>query len=368
MRLKCALITLPLMAVLTLPAHAADLTFSNAAGTTVTFYGQVNLTYQGVDDGRDTYDSFVDNSNSTSRVGFWIDGKLFDNRFRFNLETGLGIKNTAETSQTEDANWIDWQRTDIRKLEVVSSGNFGAIWLGQGSMATDGAAEVDNSGTSLAGYSNLADTAGGFFFRDGEALSDVTIGGVFRNLDGSRRFRLRYDTPEFSGFTISAAAGTDVLSEDDDATYYDAALRYGHENDTFALDAAMGYSWKDDDGEMTEQALASASATHLPSGLNLTLAMGEQMSDEGQYLYAKLGWRGDLVPVGETAIAADIYDGSDFGTVGSESGSWGVTAVQQFADIGLEAFLGYRVYDHDDVPGADYEDISTVLVGARWKF
>jgi hypothetical protein len=368
MTLHRVLMTFPALAAFALPAGAADLTFSNAAGTTATFYGQVNLTFQGVDDGEDTYQNFVDNGNSASRVGLWIDGTLWGNTARFNFETALGIKSTSETNQVDDPDWIDWQRTDIRKLEVVYSGDFGAVWAGQGSMATDNAAEIDNSGTSVVGYSSLADTAGGFFFRDGVALSGTTIGNVFKNFDGSRRFRLRYDTPDMSGFVLSAAAGNDVLSETDEANYYDTALRYGYKDDTVALNAAIGYSWKDDQGDTTEQALASASVTHVPTGINVTLAAGEQMSDEGQYLYLKLGWAGDVLAFGRTAVSADIYNGSDFGVSGSASDAWGVQLVQAFDDQGLEAYLGYRSYAYNDVPGTDYQDIGTVLFGARWKF
>jgi hypothetical protein len=368
MRLHRTLMTVPAVAAMALPAHAVDLTFSNDAGTTATFYGQVNLTFQSVDDGEETYQEFVDNSNSTSRVGLWIDGTLFDTSLRFNFETGLGIKNTAETSQTGDADWIDWQRTDIRKLEVVSSGDFGAIWVGQGSMATDGAAEIDNSGTSVVGYVNLADTAGAFLFRDGDDLSGVSIGSAFKDFDGPRRFRLRYDTPEYSGFVLSGAVGNEVLSETDEATYYDLALRYGLENDTVSLDAGIGYLWKDDDGETTEQAMASVSATHLPTGVNVTAAVGEEVSGMGQYVYAKVGWNGEILPYGATALSADIYNGSDLGTDGSNSDSWGVQAVQRFDDYGLETYLGYRVYSYEDDSAADYEDLSAVLFGARWKF
>jgi hypothetical protein len=368
MKLKRALISGAVLTASVLPSQAEDLKFTNSNGTTATFYGQVNLTYQGVDDGVESYDSFVDNSNSTSRVGLWIDGTLFENRFRFNFEAGLGLKNTAETSQLEDENWIDWQRTDIRKLEVVSSGDFGAIWVGQGSMATDGVAEVDNSGTSVVGYVNLPDTAGAFEFRDGADLSGTTVSNVFKDFDGPRRFRVRYDTPDFSGFVFSAALGDEILAEGDEATYYDAALRYSYADETIDVDAGLGYSWKDNEGDMTEQAIASASMTHLPTGLNFTLAMGEQMSDGGNYIYAKLGWRGDLVAAGETALSADIYNGNDFGALGSESSSWGLQAVQQFSDLGMEAYLGYREYAYDQVAGAAYQDLSTILLGARWKF
>jgi hypothetical protein len=368
MTLQRALLTLPATALLAFPAGAVDLTFSNDAGTTTTFYGQVNLTYQGVDDGVETYDNFVDNSNSTSRVGLWIDGTLYGNRTRFNFETALGIENTAETNQITDPSWIDWQRTDIRKLEVVYSGDFGAVWFGQGSMATDGAAEIDNSGTSVVGYVNLPDTAGSFQFRDGTALSGIAIGDVFKDFDGPRRFRLRYDTPDYSGFMFSAAYGQDVLAESDDADYYDAAVRYGLENGAFELDAAVGYNWKDDEGEMTEQAIASASVTHLPTGLNLTVAAGDQITDEGRYFYTKLGWRGDLLSYGGTALSVDYYDGADFEVAGSSSSSWGVQAVQSFDDLGLEGYVGYRVFELEDIPGSDFQDMSALLIGARWKF
>ena len=356
--------------IMAAPASAADLVFNSKSGATTTFYGQINLTYQGVDDGTDTYQEFVDNSNSGSRVGLWIDTPLVGNRFRFNFETSLGLKTTADTSQTEDENWIDWQRTDIRKLEGVYSGDFGAFWFGQGSMATDGVAEIDNSGTSVAGYVNLADTAGSYEFRDGDVLSGITIGDAFKDFDGPRRFRIRYDTPEFSGFYVSAAYGQDILADDDDADYYDAALRYSFESDVYKLDAGIGYAWKndDDDDDTVEQVIASGSLTHITTGLSLTLAAGDQNNDGGRYFYTKLGWSGDLISYGSTAVALDYYDGSDFEISGSNSTSWGFQAVQRFDDLGLEAYLGYRDFAYDDVAGADYQDLNTVLVGARWKF
>lgn len=351
------------------PAVAADLVFTNQSGATTTLYGQINLTYQGVDDGTDSYQDVVDNSNSGSRVGLWFETPLAGNRFRFNLEAGLGLRNTADTSQTDDEEWIDWQRTDIRKLEGVYSGAFGAFWFGQGSMATDGVAEIDNSGTSVAGYVNLADTAGGYEFRDGDVLSGITIGDAFKDFDGPRRFRIRYDTPEFSGFYVSAAYGQEVLAEDDDADYYDAALRYSFESAAFKIDAGLGYAWKDaDDADTVEQVTASGSLTHIPTGLSLTLAAGDQNNDGGNYVYTKIGWSGDLISYGSTAVALDYYDGSDFEISGSSSTSWGFQAVQRFDDLGLEAYLGYRDFAYEDVPGADYQDLNAVLVGARWKF
>ena len=51
-------------------------------------------------------------------------------------------------SQFDDLPDWDFPATNIRKAEVAfANEHFGKLWLGQGSMASDGSAEVDNSGT-----------------------------------------------------------------------------------------------------------------------------------------------------------------------------------------------------------------------------
>jgi len=362
--------TVPIVAALCVaaaPAAALDLKFSNKSGATVTFYGQINLVFQFVDDGTDSYSDFVDNSNSVSRLGFRVEMPVGGNKLTFNAEVGLGLKNTADTSQTDDGDWIDWQRTDIRKFEVSYSGGFGTLWLGQGSMATDGAAEIDNSGTAVIGYGIMADTAGGYEFRSDGVLSGITVGDTFKDFDGSRRMRIRYDTPSLSGFTLSAAYGQDVLSESDEAEYYDAAVRYKLDGETIGIDSALGYSWKDDDGSNTEYLIGSATFTHKPSGASLTVAAGDNQTGDGSYYYAKLGWKGRVVKFGHTAVSIDYYDGADFEVDGSSSQAWGIQAVQAFDDLQIEALLGYRAYSFS-APGADYHDLDTLLVGARWRF
>ncbi|MFG6082525.1 porin [Paracoccus litorisediminis] len=365
---KKLLILAPGLCLAALPGWAEDLTFTHPSGATATFYGQLNLTYQRVDDGEESFDDFVDNGNSVSRLGFWVDVPMGENKLRFNFETGLGFKTTSDTNQIDDPDWIDWQRTDLRKFEAVYIANFGSVWIGQGSMATDGVAEIDNSGTSVVGYANLPDTAGGYEFRDGDTLSGVSIGDTFKDFDGSRRFRVRYDTPEFSGFTFSAAYGEEILAEDDDATYYDVALRYAYDTDVYKAAAGIGYAWKSDDDDDTEQLVASTSIQHLPTGLSATLAAGDGRDDNGSYGYIKLGWAGDLIDYGSTAVSIDYFDGSDYVISGSDSKSWGIQAVQKFDDYNLEAYLGYREYQFDDDTGADYQDISALLLGTRWKF
>ncbi|MTH79744.1 porin [Paracoccus aestuariivivens] len=360
------LLLAPGLCLSALPALADNLTFTHPSGATATFYGQLNSTYQRVDDGEKSYDDFVDNGNSGSRLGFWIDVPMGANTLRFNVETALGLKSTSDTSQYNHGADLDWRRTSLRKFEGVYSGNFGAVWFGQGSMATDGAAEIDNSGTGIVGYVGLADASGGYEFRNGSALSGITISDAFKDFDGDRRFRVRYDTPEFSGFKVSAAYGEEILAEDDDAKYYDVALRYSLANDVVKLDAGLGYAWKDAE-ETTEQVIASASMMHVPTGLNLTVSAGDQ-KDGGNYGYVKAGWSGDVNNYGKTALSVDYYDGSDYQIADSDSKSWGVQAVQSFDDLNMDAYMGYRKYEFADNSGADYQDLSSLLVGANWKF
>ena len=85
---------------------------------------------------------------------------------------------------------------------------------GQGSMATDGIAEIDLSGTKIAAFSSVDKPAGGFLLRlpDGK-LATTRIADVFDNFDGdcirgvnsdgSRKLRLRYATPALLGFRAS---------------------------------------------------------------------------------------------------------------------------------------------------------------------
>jgi hypothetical protein len=190
---------------------------SNDTGGSVTFYGQLSPTFQFFDDGTETYSNLADNANSNSRLGFNFDQDLNGNRFRFTYEAAIGFPQTSEFSQEGDDPFWEWQVTDLRKAEVRYRGAFGEVYLGQGSMATDGSAGADLFGTTIVGTVTMSDSAGSYQFRDDDTknLSGIAIGDVFDDFDGSRRFRIRYDTPEFNGFSGAVAYGTNELSEGD---------------------------------------------------------------------------------------------------------------------------------------------------------
>ena len=351
-------------------SFAGPLGYANASGGSASFYGQLSPTYLGFDDGRESYGNLADNAISNARVGFNLDQKYADDlSLRFNFETALGAPQSSAFSQGFEPIWT-WEKTDIRHLELILASRLGKLAVGQGSMATDGAPRSDLSGTGLAGYVNRADSAGGYYFVDSDtgALSGVTIGNAFKDYNGGRQFRLRYDTPDFHGLSAAAAYGVNVLTEGNDNDYYDVAVNYGGDLGDFRIAGSVGWSWIFDPGSdaTTDQRMGSVSVLHKPTGLNASVAAGAS-PDNGSYVYGKFGWTGDVVTAGGTAVAVDYYAGEDFDTDGSASESWGIEATQAFDKANLEVYAGWIQYAHDGA-ATDYDDASSTMFGLRWKF
>ena len=345
---------------------AAELKYENQSGGYVKLYGQFSPTFQSVDDGVDTYDNVLDNSHSNTRVGMTVVQPMEGGTFEFNLETGLGWTNTAGVSQESQSTGLDWERTSIRKVDATFEGDsWGKIYIGQGSMATDGVADKTLNNNPMTTYNGIGDFAGDYQFRTaGGALSGISIGSVTSSLDGGRRGRLRYDTPSFNGLTFSVAAGTEVLADNDD-NFYDAALRYVREFDGTELAVGLGFSRRDSDGVDTDDTFGSI-AVRFDNGLNLAFSAGSR-KDDGDYTYVLAGYEADFWDFGTTSFAVDYYDGNDFGLDGRSSSSTGFGINQNIDSISNQVYLGYRTHELSD-PGVSYQDVDAFLFGTRWRF
>ena len=354
-------------AVLGSPALAGP-TYENASGGSFTFYGHLNPSYLSVDDGVNTTSDAADNSSSPSRIGFYLRQPFGQSKFQFNFETSFALRGTAGLSQTNDPNWMDWDRSDIRKIDFSLSGNYGTFSAGQGSMAADGAAFADLSGTDLAATASVEDLASSFALTTtAGALSGIDIGDAFPTFDGGRLGRVRYDTVSLNGFTLSASYGTDILNVGDDDEAYDVAVRYGNQFGDVKLDGALAVTWNDNaTAADTRDTVASLSAMH-SSGFNGAISYGDR-DTTGNYGYIKLGYKADLFAIGSTAVSVDYYTGDDLVTTGSESESYGVALVQNIDQANLETYLGYREYSYEDTSATSYNDLKAVIFGARWKF
>ncbi|MFW8634250.1 porin [Cribrihabitans pelagius] len=345
--------------------------YSNDTGGRFSWYGHLNPAFQSFDDGAEDFGRLVDNEASKSRLGFWLEQSYGENTLRFNFETAMGFRSSAGVDQISTGENLSWDRTDIRHVDLqFDTARYGRFSAGQGSMATDSITGADFSGTGLGASNSVADSAGGYRFRQADGtLSTIEIGDVFTDLDGTRLGRVRYDTPELAGFTLSTSYGTDILKEDNDRETYDVAVRYGREDVAgFNLDAGLGASWTEETGkEDSRDVSGSFAVLHKATGLSLNLAAGER-DIAGSYAYAKLGYKANLFAAGSTAFSVDYYDGSDMESAGDSADSWGVAAVQKVDAYNVETYLAYREYSYEDNSGAGYQDADVVLAGARWKF
>lgn len=332
-------------------------------------YGQLHFGLQSFDDGQLRTTNFVDISNANSRIGFYVQPTESGDGLSFQFETGLGFRPSSSTSQIYAPEFSDWSRRELRQVQVIYKGGIGTVRLGQGSMPLDGAAESDLGGTVVVAKSTIPEANGDYIFRTaGGALSGVTIGDTFDNFDGARRMRVRYDTPEFSGFSLAVAYGKEVLKSGDDKDYYDIALRYDQTFDSIKVTAALGTAFARGTTNTVRTTVGSLSVLDTRNGLNGTIALGMNADTGDEYVYLKGGWNTNLLPYGDTKFVAEGFLGNDYLTAGSRSSMWGIGVIQNIDSAGLEAYLGYRAFTYEDSSPTEYQDSNAIQLGARWRF
>jgi hypothetical protein len=324
----------------------------------IQIYGQVNRAMMWVDDGADSHTRFVDNDHASTRFGLrgrvTIDG----------LTAGMRIEGAVNPNSSSAAG-ISQANTDggnnsfaTRHADVfLQSVKFGTISLGHGSRATDGIDESDLSLTKLVGYADPRKYAGGFFFSDGTDLLNVSVREVGLSLSGSRGNRIRYDSPSYAGFVLSASTS----GGHDDGL----ALRYAKRYERLRVLAGIGYR----NQGATEDVSGSASVL-LTNGLSVSVAAGHRDFDaanrsDANFVYGKLGYQRSLLQVGPSAVAVDYGRYNDFSTKAGELEGFGFMAVQSLVRWGTDLYAGYRNYSID-VPGA--KDINVVMTGMRVVF
>ena len=365
-----------------MPVAAVELLKNDT--TTITLYGQVNKALLWADDGfRDKTFPFVDNDNSSTRIGLKSNSDIgagwsLGTKLEFHWEPSSSSK--VSVQDPFDSGYEFRRDTVIRKIELSFSNDaYGKLSLGQGSMASDGAADIDLSGTKVISH-DPERVAGGLNFYDAMAGAynlGRQIGDDFDNLDGGRRVRIRYDTPDFAGFTLSAAYGyTEFLAPgvDDNRRYTDAALRYKNEFGDFKIQAAAFYAMRDSrPGRMEDRERIGGSAAlfHTPTGLNVRFAAGQQDSQsrtaKGDFFHIKAGIKRDFFKSGSTALSVSYYTSDGLADEDARGKSWAVSAVQQIDKANLELYATYRNYSLDET-GVAYKDIDVVMTGFRWKF
>lgn len=369
---------LPSIGLLSLVASASiGLAEGDESQQKLRFYGHFSPTVSAVHDGVDTYASAADNSNSGGRIGMWFTNPLGNHTLSANVEVGLGVRPSASISQTYKPPLFDFGSHTLRNGELIlETERFGKFSVGQGSMGSDGVAETDLSGTGLASYVSISDTAGGFLFRtQAGALSTVSIKNAFPTFDGGRSVRIRWDSPEIKFGSLGSLRFVGSIGKEDiddnvafNEALHDMGLFYRNAVGPFTLAGSMGVSAVDDTaGGTAPQIAGSFSVLHRPTGFNATTAMGSRESG-GEYLYLKLGVKRNFLGIGNSAFAIDLFESFDTVVDGSRAESIGLGLVQTVDRWNTDIFIGYRKHRYWNSGVVRYQDIDSIMFGVRWKF
>jgi len=368
-------------------ATSAFVAFGAAAANAVDvdLYGQVNKAVLAYDDGKDTQTNFVDNDKSSTRFGL-RGSQALDN----GLTASVLIEAEVQSGGNGDSNTISQNNSTTlgttpqpaaaaglteRHTRVGLAGNWGAVFLGRTSTATDGITEIDIAGADDVLGSGVDRFGGGLNFRQNNVAGTnvATVSSVFDNLDGissrshnDRVQTLRYDSPIFNGFQgrIAAAQGGDI----------DAAVLYSGKVDAFEVKGGLGYVAFNNtataaNNVLEDQWAGSISVKH-DQGIGATLAYGEQSIDKAangvddpSFIYFKVGYTWDAFEV-----AADYTEASDMnvGAADHDATAYGLAGQYNMGN-GVSVAALYRNLDLD-LTGTATDSINLYAVNLRVKF
>ncbi len=288
--------------------------------------------------------------------------------FRFEIQARSNTTGRVDGGTLDTADGVDFRYQDL-----YLSGGWGKLALGKGDGASNGSTEVDFSGTALSSSSNhqdnwgnfklVADTAAPAFGPatnpDGtlkENDNSVAWKSVFTMFDGlSRQNRVRYDTPNFNGFSFAGSINQGNASE--------LAVRYKGDFGSSKFGAALFTATAPDKSATVDgNDITGGSASFLmSSGLNFTVAFSESDPDVGSSRDAttfKLGYK-----MGKHAFAVDVGEGEN--DSGEEGDTTGFTYAY-FPHPGVEVFATVRELDSSGVANA--ESVDLFAFGGRVKF
>lgn len=329
----------------------------------------------------------VDNDISSTRFGFKGKAKItpdYSAGFKIEIETQSADSNVVDG----DANRDDNMTIGLRKAEwYLKSKTYGKLTVGQGGFANDGITHIDLSGTNVIAQFDDLKFGEKILAAPGIEYDDYTRGGPY---EFNRGNRVRYDSPTFAGFIVSAAWG------EDDA--WDVALRYAGQLGDFKLAAGIAYGQSSDITSLSNDntcALAgcdelevlngSASIIHNPTGLFVTFAAGYREFDNNAdavpglvdetntYYGGRAGISQRFIPLGKTAFYGEyqIMENDNYlGAAGvdTEAEIYGAGIVQKIDAAAMELYLGYRHVELGDNLGTVLDDLDVVTTGARIKF
>ncbi|WP_246274540.1 porin [Hyphomicrobium sulfonivorans] len=392
-------------------------------------YGKINQGVMFWDDGSESNAYVVTNDASRSRFGFKGGAKInSDLSANFRLEIGVRSANSKRNNQYDSIN-ADESGFDIRHAWWnIKSKTFGTIQVGHTPTASQEITEINLAGTSDVGkFSDVEDSGGGFFLAaTGRAAMN---GGLqWRRLiartgaqpgEGDRREAVLYESPEFAGFTASAAWGGD--------DFWDVGLRFEREFNHIKVEAGIAYSSINDgiDDSATHGCPARNTTSHdakcqmiggsisimdTKSGLYGNFGAGQMWDDsttsaahfagtgvDDTYTFwaTEVGIQRKWNELGKTTLFGQYYNytgggitqnvsaadpinlaGGQAQIFSSEVNMWGVGVMQKIDAADMKLYAMYRNYEFDlelarngfVSQSAPLEDFQVLMTGAVINF
>ena len=273
---------------------------------------------------------------------------------------GTGLPNSVRGVQTLQSYWF------------LKSDTLGKVSVGLQSQASDNTAIlVDGSGSlvpanwvafDVNSFAVRGAAAGGPGGTWGHFQSCAGMGGAWGDCNGLTQSVIRYDSPTFAGFSVSASWGADDM--------WDIAARYSGEFNGVKVAVAAAYNEVNDrDYNNLREALGvtvdanyfqiGAYAQHVPTGLFVLFNYGHLEQDsnstfantpDADTFYVKAGIRQHWNSLGHTVLYAEYLNGQD-GALNtslddpgnkSELEVFGFGAVQEIDAAAMSVWIKYR--------------------------
>ncbi|PPD07638.1 MAG: porin [Hyphomicrobium sp.] len=272
----------------------------------------------------------------------------------------------------------------LQSYWFIKSDQLGKVSVGKQSQASDNTAILVDGSGSLVPANWVAYDTNAFAVRGlgagtmiwGGTQGCFGMGGAWGDCNGLTQNVVRYDSPTFGGFSISASWGEDDM--------WDVAGRYAGEWAGFKVAAAAAYN-EVTDNRYNQGTLASLGGNpdmdyfqaglfvmHVPTGLFGLVNYGDLDVDaangagayDAQTWYGKIGLRSRLSALGHTVFYGEYLNGQDgaidlqfLGTTGaygvagnggsSELEVWGGGIVQEVDAAAMSVWVKYRHMSFD---------------------
>jgi len=296
----------------------------------------------------------------------------------------------------------------LQSFWFIKSDQLGKVSVGKQSQASDNTAILVDGSGSLVPANWVPFDFNSFFIRQKNGdLTNLAWGGTgtWGDVNGAPTNSVRYDSPSFGGFSVSASWG-----EDD---FWDVAARYAGEWADFKVAAAAAYSQTNSTSGNSDNVLqphdtgyfqVGAYVEHMPTGLFAYGAYGHLDNFSGaeagprndQTWYGKAGIRQRWNPLGHTVLYGEYerVENRNGGTIGtntvdpedsdplydynsSSARLWGAGIVQEIDSAAMSLWLKYRNIDASfkgvtsldaDNSGLSKDNFQEVTFGALINF